>query len=399
MNTDKGSLNIDVAPVFIANAEGLKNKKYRILCNQGGTRSGKTYNIIILLIILCLNNSGMEISIVSESVPHLKRGAIRDFLDIMDNMGIYSEKQHNKTDQRYMFPNKSWIEFFSADDSKKLRGAGRDICFINECDLLKYDSWVQLNMRTTQNMIIDYNPADQFHWIYDKLIPREDCLFIQSTYLDNYDFLKPEQIKEIERMKEDDPDYWQVYGLGNRGQARELIYNNYQIVDISQFPDHYDYVVYGLDFGYTNPSALLQVGIYDSKIYITQKIYKSGLTNDDLINEMRSLDIPQTTIIYGDTAEAKTIEEICRAGFNCKPSDKSVKDGIGYVRSQKLFIDNNSTELIKELRMYKYKTDKNGIVRDTEPVKMNDHLMDALRYALYTNYMDSNKPVPRIRYI
>lgn len=398
MNTDTGTLNIEVAPVFIANAEGLKDENIRILCNQGGTRSGKTYNIIILLIILCLNNPAMTISVVSESVPHLKRGAIRDFLEIMKSMGIYSEKQHNKTDQRYMFSNKSWIEFFSADDSKKLRGAGRDICFINECDLLRYDSYVQLNMRTKQNMIIDYNPADQFHWIYDRLIPREDCKFIQSTYLDNYDFLEASQIKEIERMESDDPDYWQIYGLGERGQARELIYNNYQIVDVSKVPDHFDYTIYGLDFGFNNPSALIRVGNYDGQFYVKQLIYERGLTNTDLIDKMRTLEIPQTSIIYGDTAEPARIEEIGRAGFNCKPSDKSVKDGIDYVRRQKLFVDNGSVDLIKELRMYKYKTNKNDEVQD-DPVKMNDHLMDALRYALYTNYMDSNKPIPRARYL
>ena len=398
MNTDN-TLSIEVAPVFQVNAEALKEKRYRILCNQGGTRSGKTYNIIILLILLCINNPGLAVSIVSESVPHLKRGAIRDFLEIVNNLGIYNEKQHNKTDQIYSFGNGSLIEFFSADDGKKLRGAGRDICFINECDLLRYESFVQLNMRTKETMIIDYNPADQFHWIYDKVIPREDCKFIQSTYLDNYDFLQQQQIEEIERMKSDDPDYWRVYGLGERGQARELIYSNYQIVDKSAFPDSFDYTFYGMDFGFTNPSALVKVGIYDGKYYVKQLLYESGLTNQDLIDKMRGLEIPQTSIVYADTAEAKTIEDICRGGFNCKPSDKSVKDGIGYVRSQKLFIDNDSVDLIKELRMYKYKTDKNGVVQDTEPVKMNDHLCDALRYALFTNYVDSNKPVPRVRFV
>jgi len=392
------TLSVEVTPVFQANAEALKSGRYRILCNQGGTRSGKTYNIIILLVILCMNNSGMTVSIISESLPHLKRGAIRDFIEIITNMGIYSEKQHNKTDQRYTFGNGSWIEFFSADDSKKLRGAGRDICFINECDLLSYESFVQLNMRTKQAMIIDYNPADQFHWIYDKVIPREDCKFIQSTYLDNYDFLDKSHIVEIERMEAEDPDYWLVYGLGERGKHRSLIYNNYQVVDSSQFPDHYDYTIYGLDFGYNNPSAMVQVGNYDGKLYVKQVIYQTGLTNQDLIEKIKGLDIPQTTAIYADTAEPQRIEEIVRAGYNCKPSNKSVKDGIDCVRRHKLFICNDSTDLIKELRMYKYKTDKNGDSID-EPVKMNDHLVDSLRYCLHTYEIDSNKPVPTITWI
>ena len=341
-----------------------------------------------------MRTPGLSVSIVSESVPHLKRGAIRDFLEIMLNHELYDVKKHNKTDNVYSFDNGSYIEFFSADNDKKLRGAGRDILFINEANLLTFEAFTQLNMRTEQTVFLDYNPSDEFHWIYDKIIPQSDCKFIKSTYLNNIKFLPKQQIAEIEKLKTIDDNFWRIYGLGERGVAQEVIYTHYQIVD--SFPDSFDEIIYGLDFGFNNPSGLLFVGIRDQEYYWRQLIYQSGLTNSDLIAAVKDK-IDCKNLIYGDCAEPARIEEFKRAGFWIQGADKSVKDGIDYVKSIPLKIHRDSVDLIKELRGYKYKI-KNDIVSDSEPVKINDHLVDAGRYASYTHHLSTIKE-PRIRFI
>jgi len=190
--------------IFEINRRALFEQSFRLACNQGGTRSGKTYNIITI----CLNphefgftEPFVSVSIVSQSMPHLRKGAIRDFLKIMKGYGLYDENFYNRTDKVYTFPNGSYIEFFSVDDDKKVRGPGRKILFINEANTIARDIFIQLNLRTESKIIIDYNPADLYSYIYDDIIPRKDCAFIKSSYLDNIDFLQAEQVEEIEKLK------------------------------------------------------------------------------------------------------------------------------------------------------------------------------------------------------
>ena len=370
-----------VSPVFLVNKRAFHNERYKIMCNQGGTRSGKTYSIIQLLCVTAGFVPNIMISIVSKTFPHLRRGAIRDFREIMQNIGAWEEKRFNKTESIYTFKNGTCIEFFSADNDEKLRGPGRDILFINEANLLSIDEWHQLLWRTKSKVFLDYNPADEECWIYDKVIPRADCKFIKSTYLENYDFLPKSQIEEIERLKDEDPTMWAIYGKGDIARATNLIYNNFEIRRLTVNADP----IYGLDFGFNNPTALTELKIKpeDKCVSVNQILYERGLTNSDLIEKLKILIPNKNDFIYADCAEPQRIQEIYDHGFNILPADKSVKTGIDFCKRFKFIIDPGGIELQKEIKSYKWKSDKNGRVLD-EPVKFNDHAIDSIRYALFT---------------
>lgn len=371
---------MNVSPVFLANMNAFYDDKIKIIVNQGGTRSGKTYSIMQ---ILCLIGSKaynpLEISVVSHTLPHIKKGAKRDFEHIMQELRLYEDKKFNKTDLIYKFSQEIKLEFFSADNGDKLRGTSRDILFINEANLLSYDEWKQLLMRTRSKIFIDYNPSEEFHWIYDQVLTRDDVKFIRSTYLDNYDYLPIEQIQEIERLKDEDNNYWQIYGLGEVAKATNLIYPNFTI-DPNRIGGE---SIYGLDFGFNNQTALVKVTRSDRVLYLEECIYESMLTNSDLIKKLKNMNIGHC-FIYADAAEPQRIEEIYRAGFNVFPADKSVKAGIDFVKRFQLKVHKDSVNLQKELKSYKWKEDKNGRILD-EPVKYNDHLTDGVRYAALTH--------------
>lgn len=355
--------------------------KKRIVINQGGTRSGKTYSILQVLCEYCFDNknAGSIITVVRKTLPALKGSAYRDFLEILNNEGWYSELNHNKSELTYLlFGN--LIEFISVDQPQKIRGRRRNVCFINEANELTWEDFFQLNIRTTDKIIIDYNPSDELHWIYDKLITRDDADFFITTYKDN-PFLDKELVDEIERLQTADEDYWNVYGLGQRGSSKEIIYTHWR--PVKEMPERGE-VWYGLDFGYNNPSALVKVEMFEGKIYADEVLYQTKLTTNDLAERLKGFGIMRNDEIFCDNAEPKTIEELIRAGFNAKPCDKKeVKEGIRKVKSLPLLITDRSTSMIKEAKSYKWKIDKSGNVLD-EPVKFMDHAMDALRYAVFT---------------
>jgi phage terminase large subunit len=380
-----GKLEFNVSPVYLANHHYLYNTDYNILVNQGGTRSGKTYNIMIMLINAALCKPKYQVSVVAETVPHLKRGAMKDFLEIMQNHDIYEEKRHNKTDHIYTYGNKSTIEFFSGEDDGKVRGASRDLLFVNECNLVKQEVFRQLNLRTRWKKIIDYNPADEYHWIYDTIIPRDDAKFLKSTYLDNLMFLTKEQIREIERLKDEDPNAWKIYGEGERGVSQQKIFSDWGIISASQWPECFDTSIYGLDFGFTNPSALIFCGVKEKTLYLREDIYKTELTNMQLIDSISALGIDRNTFIIGDSAEPARIKEMFNNGLNVKEAIKgkdSVVKSIDTLKSFKIKINKESVNLIKEFRAYSWKVDKGGRLLD-EPIPFNDHGISAARYAAY----------------
>jgi len=356
--------------------EALLNSPKRYIVNEGGARSGKTYGTMQLLIYYAMNNPGTKITVVSHSLPHLKKGALRDFLDIMDAWKIYNEDNHNKTDNVYHFGT-SYIEFFGLEDAGKARGPGRDILFINEANLISKALFDQLDMRTRWKVMIDLNPADFDCWCY-KLADGEDAVKIHSTYKDN-PYLPQAQIRVIESYKDADEMMWQVFGLGLRGTSKEQIYTHWKLTD--SIPE--GQVFYGLDFGYNVASALVRITIADGVAYVKEMLYKTRLTTSDLITELQNLALKRTDEIFCDAAEPKTIEELYRAGFNVKPADKDVTEGIRKVKSYPLFIEKNSLNVIAEIKKYKWKVDKNEVVLD-EPDKENDHAMDAMRYAIFT---------------
>lgn len=373
-------LNSDV---FNWNLEAYESGKYRVIANQGSTRSTKTYSITQLLALYIAHKYKKSISIVSPSLPHLKRGARRDFLEIIETAGIYSDDRFNMTDQIYTYPNGSYIEFFGAEDMGRVRGPGRDILYVNEANLLSFPVYKQLALRTKEIIFIDFNPVDEMSWVYE-VADAPGNLMIHSTYLNN-PFLPKEQVQEIEGLREIDQNMWKVFGLGLRGQSSELIYTHWRQCD--RMPEKGE-VFYGMDFGFNNPSAVIKIEIFDGIVYLDEVLYQTRLTTNDLIDELLILGIHRSDEIYADSAEPKTIEEIQRAGYNVKPADKaenSVMQGIRKVKSMPLRVTSRSTNIIKEFKGYKWKTDKDGVlVTPEKPVKFMDHAMDAVRYGLFT---------------
>ena len=377
-------ITVEYTKVFEWNLEAYKAKTYRVIANQGSTRSGKTYSISQLLALYIPHKEKVTISVVSPSLPHLKRGARRDILQILEDAGIYTDEAFNKTDNVYHYPNGSYIEFFGAEDSGKVRGPGRDILYINEANLLPHSIYQQLALRTKQTIFLDFNPVDEASWVYD-VADKPGNKLIHSTYKNN-PFLPKEQVQEIESLRDADENMWKVFGLGERGKSQEIIYTHWKQ---GPFRDDSE-IVYGLDFGYSVPTALIKVGFKDNQTYAHEMIYESRLTTSDLIERMKALDIRKSDEIFCDAAEPKTIEELVRAGYNAKPAEKDVYAGIQKVKSQPLTITPESINLIKEIRSYKWKTDKDGKVHpDESPVKMWDHGCDAMRYAIFTKL---NKP-------
>jgi phage terminase large subunit len=383
-----------VTDVYDWNLEAYLSKKYRVIGDQGSSRSTKTYSICQLLALYIPYNEKQSISIVSPSLPHLKRGAMRDFFEILENAGIYDEANHNKTDQIYYYPNGSYVEFFGVEDVGKVRGPGRNILFINEANLIPHSVYTQLSLRTRQVIFIDFNPVDEMNWVYDvvdypggiddqgKAI--KPNLMIHSTYKNN-PFLPTDQRHEIEKLRDADENLWNVFGLGLRGKSTELVYNHWKVCP--ELPLRGE-IFMGCDFGYNVPSALVLCELYEEKIYVKELLYETRLTTNDLVERFKDIGVSRTIVIYCDNAEPKTIEELKRAGFNAWEADKDVTEGIRKVKSYPLFITEGSTNMLKEIKGYKWKTDTNGKpVKDKdkdEPVKFNDHSMDAMRYAVFT---------------
>ena len=365
----------------------LKKSDKRITILQGGTRSGKTYSVLLALVEFAWKNQnkGLYITICRKTFPALRASSMRDFFSILEKENLYNPDFHHKSQYTYSLYGNTF-EFISTDQPQKVRGRKREVLFMNEANEFSLEDYTQLALRTTYKIILDYNPSDEFHWIYDVLLERDDCDFYKSTYLDN-PFLEDSVVDEIERLKTLDPNYWRIYGLGERGIGVATIYNHWEYID--KIPKSYDEVVYGLDFGYNNPSALVKIYIKDQVIYAQEIMYKKHLTTPDLIEQLKTFDIGRKTV-WCDSAEPKTIKEIANAGFVVKPADKNVKKGIDKIKSLQIFIDKESTNLLKEIKTYKWKQDRDGKVLD-EAVKIHDHLMDAMRYAVYNHLKNDNK--------
>src|SRR5688572_1906024 len=268
--------------VYEWNYEAYYSKQYRVIANQGSTRSGKTYSICQLLALWIAHKESKSISIVSPSLPHLKRGARRDFLEILENAGIYSDAQFNKTDNVYHFPNGSYVEFFGVDEPGKVRGPGRDILFVNEANLIQFPIYKQLALRTKEMIFIDFNPVDEMNWVYD-VADGQGNLMIHSTYLNN-PFLPKEQVQEIESLRLADENMWNVFGLGLRGKTSELVYTHWKTCE--ELPLRGELFM-GCDFGYNVPSSLVLCEYYEGSIYVKELLYERGLTTNDLVEKFK----------------------------------------------------------------------------------------------------------------
>lgn len=360
----------------------IEKTKKRIRIIQGGTAAGKTIGIIMYLIMRALHDTKPTLtSIVSESFPHLKRGAARDFLDIMkiQTEGGFEEEYWNKTDYIYTFPESgSRIEFFSADQPSKVRGPRRDRLFMNEANNVPFETFEQLEIRTNEFIFIDYNPVSEF-WAHTELLPQKNNDFLILTYKDNEVLPKP-IIDSIEGRKHR-KDWWKIYGLGQLGELQGRIYSGWKLID--EIPHEARLERYGLDFGYhPDPAVIVAVYYYNGGWILDEKVYRLEMNNRELANTFKSL--PQGLVI-ADRAEPKSIVEIGAYGVNIQPSKGGVdsrKFGIKLIQDQPISITKQSVNGIKEYRNYLWKSDKNGKIIPGEPEEGNDHFLDATRYAL-----------------
>lgn len=332
-----------------------------------------------------MSTRGKVFTIVRKSLPSLKMTAYRDFFEILEKLEIYNESSHNKSDYTYTL-NGNLFEFVSLDQPQKKRGARRDFLFCNEANELTWEDFFQLLVRTTDRIWIDYNPSDSFHWIYDKLLIRDDVTYIQSTYRDN-PFLNQNIVDEIERLRGTDDDYWRIYGLGERGLSRATVFT-FNIAE----PEG-DVVAFGLDFGYTNdPSALVKVSKKGDNLYLEELIYSTHLTNRDIADKFSELGLNRFDEIFADSAEPKSIEELHRLGFNVKPTAKgpdSIMAGIDMLKRCVLHVHPKSHNIIRELQNYKWQEDKNGNLLN-RPIDAFNHAIDATRYATYNKLSKPN---------
>lgn len=355
------------------------NKRIKVI--QGGSSAGKTWGIIPILIDKAIKQPGLEISVVSETIPHLRRGALKDFLKIMKLTGRYIDKNYNKTMLKYTFSNGSYIEFFSADDDSKLRGARRDILYINECNNVAFESYSELAIRTQGEIWLDYNPTAKF-WVHKELIGLPDVDFIILSYMDN-EALPPNVLQEFEiaKKKAKNSTYWKnwcdVYIDGKIGKLEGTIFNDWEFINIK--PERFKNYVYGVDFGFTHKMSLVKVWYHEDEIYIEPLIYEAGLTANAMIARFNGLNIDKKADMLCDWSRPEMISDLQLAGYNAMNADKKVLAGINAVNEAKVYAKEDEG-LRFEYENYKWKKINDELV--DEPVKVNDEHMDAIRYAV-----------------
>lgn len=394
----------------------LAKLKKRTRVIPGGTSAGKTRGILPLLINEAITTPGLSISVVSESIPHLKKGAIKDFKSTMVATGRWVDERYNKTDRVYTFANGSYIEFFSADSEARVRGPRRDILYINEANNLLFDTYYQLAIRTAGKVWLDFNPSHEF-WAHTELADDVDTDWLTLTYKDN-EALPASIVKEIEKnlikaffepmltgedlFAEDNikstywANWWKVYGLGKLGSLEGAIFSNWKIV--KSVPAEAKLLGYGQDFGFTSdPAATIAVYSYDGKIILDELIYKTGLINAELVKEYKRLGVKTNLPIWADKAEPKSIKEISGYGYRIDGADKgpdSVNFGIDLLQGYEILITEDSTNLIQEFRSYIWEKDKKTGKNTNAPQDANNHGIDAVRYfaiMVLNNYQPNYK--------
>jgi phage terminase large subunit len=365
-------MNIKSTVIFEKNYEAIAGDK-RFIINEGGSRSSKTYSLCQLMIIYCLQNNNKVVSVIRKTFPALRATVLRDFIEILKDIGLYKQEAHNKSEHIYTFANGSMIEFFSVDNEQKIRGRKRDIAWLNEANELYFDDYTQINMRTEDKLIFDYNPSDSISWLYE--LPKDESTLIKSTYRDN-PFL-PESIKlQIEDLKRTDEALYQIYALGEKATSKSNIYSNWSFV--THRPARFVKYVYGCDFGYNHPTALMRVYYCDNDIYIEPVIYESYLTTTMLIEKLGTLGIEQSVTILADYSRPEIIQEMNIAGYDVQNANKVVKKGIDNLKTFGVICQDDKA-IRREYENYKWKKIGDQIL--DEPVKLFDDAMDAIRYA------------------
>lgn len=375
--------------------ERARQKGYTTVSEQGSGRSSKTYNTVIWLVWICLTVPKTTVSVCRATLPALKGSVLRDFTDVLQRIDVWEDRAFNKSDLVYSFANGSWVEFFSCDNEQKLRGRKRKILFVNEANELKFLEWQQLQLRTTQLSIIDYNPSfSDEHWICEVNRDPRTYHFI-TTYKDN-PFLEQKVIDEIESLKRKNFSLWQIYGLGQQALIEGLVFRNVDVVEAMPANPYKRRRFIGIDFGYTNdPTAIIDVTIEEETktIYAHEVCYRTEMLTSDIVRELKALG--QVKVI-SESADPRLVQEIYRAGVNIHPVVKyqgSIEAGITKMQEYKMVITKSSTNLIKELRNYTYSQDKEGRWMNT-PIDVWNHGIDAIRYVVMSEVLGGQrKPV------
>lgn len=362
------------------------NRRIRIV--QGGSSASKTVSVVLYLIARAQSDAKPTLtSVVSETLPHLKKGAIRDFLAIMQEHRYFKDELWNKTDLIYTFETGSKIEFFSVDQPGKVRGPRRDRLFINEANNVSLEAFEQLEIRTNEFVIMDYNPVGEF-WVHDiadgsgkGIKDREDAELIILTYKDN-EALSQEIVKTLELRKER-KSWWRVYGEGQLGEVEGRIYTGWKIID--EIPHEARLERRWLDFGYSNdPTAIGDLYYFNGGYILDEQLYQKGLSNKQIAEFI--LNLPKhKTLVVADSAEPKSIDEIRLFGVNILPAVKgkdSVKHGIQVVQDQQISITKNSVNILNEYRKYLWLVDKDGRILNEEDPLCENHHMAGIRYAM-----------------
>lgn len=368
----------------------------RIRAVQGGTSASKTISILLVLIAESQTDKVPKLtSVVSESFPHLSRGAMRDFLNIMQTHGYYEEDRWNRTNYIYTFETGSRMEFFSVDSADKTRGPRRDRLFMNECNNIAMEAFNQLEVRTRECIWLDWNPTNEF-WFYTDVLPHrpEDIDHIIITYKDN-EALEDAIVQSIESRRHN-KNWWLVYGEGQLGEVEGKIYKNWQIID--KIPHEARLERRGLDFGYSNdPSCIVDVYYYNGGYILDEQLYRKGMTNKQLADFLNNLEKPETMVV-ADSAEPKSIDELRAYGIAAIGANKgpgSVSQGISFIQDQQVSITKRSINGIKEYRNYLWMTDKEGKLMN-KPEGGFDHFLDPVRYALesYMHHQEEKDSAP-----
>jgi phage terminase large subunit len=365
-----------------------------IISEQGSSRSAKTYNTVIWLVVDALRDPGTRTSIVRKTLPALKGSVLIDFKDIVNRMGLWDSKAFNKTELIYMLPNKSWFEFFSTDDEQKIRGRKRDKLFCNEANEISYLEWQQLIMRTTKYAILDYNPSfSEDHWI-EQVNKDPDTHHFISTYKDN-PFLEQKIVDDIEKLKDKNKSLWTVYGLGLRAVIEGRIFDSYEMVD--DIPPFAKKRWVGMDFGYSqDPTAIINVAIYGDELYLDEICYRTHMLTSDIIRELKKNCIDKK--IISESADPRLIDEIHNAGLNIHAVEKfkgSVMAGITKMQEFRIKITKRSAHIKKEIDNYVYDQDRDGKYLN-EPVDEFNHALDASRYVILSEVIGKNRKKPNL---
>lgn len=379
-----------------AEIEKAVGNGYPVVSAQGSSRSSKTYNIVIWLIVRCLRVPGTTVSIVRQTLPALKRSVYRDFEENMVNMGIWDQKCMNKSDFMYRFPNGSWLEFFSADNEQKLRGSKRAILYVNEGNELTFLEWQQLQMRTTEFTIIDYNPSfSEDHWISTTVNIDPKTYHFISTYKDN-PFLEQKVVDEIESLQWKNPSLWRVYGLGLQAVIEGIVFENVEYIDeIPRWVTEKTCGFVGMDFGYSSdPTAIENVWLYDNGIYIDEVAYGTKMLTAAIVEALRENNRKNKREfkIISESADPRMIDEIYNEGLDIHPVRKfpgSVLAGVQKMQGMKIYVTKRSTNVMREFKNYTYRQDKEGKWLN-EPVDAWNHSIDGIRYVILEEVLGQN---------